>query len=421
MLQLHPPPQASARLGLGLGLGSRVGAGAGLLSAPQSRDNIAPPAQRGYEQAKSSVQSLPGSVGDRGGAAGGWAGARGSRSGLRASFADEDEGPPPPYASQSISSGAALGLGAGAGVSSSTSSLLPPKPSADPSPKSNHNSNAAADLSPAMGGAPSAGTEARQQRLLQAQADHAARSQAKEEARETKQAERRRRAELEEQREALKDGALTDERAYLEAMRRHTQLTAEAQLKRQADKETRARERTEASAKRAEARESRKLQQQAEGISLRATEIFELAALSPGERDNNARKLRAFLDVHGEFPPRYRNLIWRFCLQLPENAAAFAALRDRGTHPACEHMHEQHPIADPALAARLQRLCSQLCHWSTVLGEAPFLPQLAFPFAVQFGGDDLSAFEAVASIFMWWGHTFFCMFPGDPSHITGLS
>lgn len=54
--------------------------------------------------------------------------------------------------------------------------------------------------------------------------------------------------------------------------------------------------------------------------------LFQLAALTPAEKRVNFQKLQAFLMKNGEFPARYRPLIWRFLLKLPENTEAFADL-----------------------------------------------------------------------------------------------
>jgi hypothetical protein len=50
-----------------------------------------------------------------------------------------------------------------------------------------------------------------------------------------------------------------------------------------------------------------------------------------------------------------RLFIWRSMLQLPENHAAYAALVDKGTHPAFSLLHEQYPIKSRKLLRVLQR------------------------------------------------------------------
>jgi hypothetical protein len=54
--------------------------------------------------------------------------------------------------------------------------------------------------------------------------------------------------------------------------------------------------------------------------------LFELASLTPKEKRVNYMKLQAFLIKHDTYPTKYRPLIWRFLLKLPENSSAFAHL-----------------------------------------------------------------------------------------------
>ena len=47
--------------------------------------------------------------------------------------------------------------------------------------------------------------------------------------------------------------------------------------------------------------------------------------------------------------------IWRSILKLPENHAAYAALVDKGTHPAFDKLNEEYPIKSRRLLRILQR------------------------------------------------------------------
>ena len=51
----------------------------------------------------------------------------------------------------------------------------------------------------------------------------------------------------------------------------------------------------------------------------------------------------------------FRLFIWRSILRLPENHAAYAALVDKGTHPAHALLHEHYPIKSRKLLRVLQR------------------------------------------------------------------
>ena len=46
---------------------------------------------------------------------------------------------------------------------------------------------------------------------------------------------------------------------------------------------------------------------------------------------------------------------------------------------------------------------------------------MAAPFVTLFGSDEISAFEAVMSVFMWWGHSFHATYPHPPVHIIGMT
>lgn len=55
-------------------------------------------------------------------------------------------------------------------------------------------------------------------------------------------------------------------------------------------------------------------------------------------------KLREILKEYGEFPEKYRTFIWKTVLKLPENFEAYAALLDKGIHPAYSDIQKVYPI-----------------------------------------------------------------------------
>ena len=69
----------------------------------------------------------------------------------------------------------------------------------------------------------------------------------------------------------------------------------------------------------------------------------------------NTDRLKTILRGYGQYPEKYRLFIWRSLLQLPENHACYASLRDRGTHDAYMRLHEQYPIKSRKLLRVLQR------------------------------------------------------------------
>jgi hypothetical protein len=147
--------------------------------------------------------------------------------------------------------------------------------------------------------------------------------------------------------------------------------------------------------------------------------LFELAALSPKDKQINIKKLTNFLDRKGEFPIKYRPLIWRYLLRLPENSREYSDLVRRGIHPAYENLYLKYPVEDKRMYVRLQSTCSLLAHWSPIFAEVTYLPQMVFPFILTYGNDELAAFESIMTVLMWWGHSFHATFPHPPVHITG--
>ena len=74
-----------------------------------------------------------------------------------------------------------------------------------------------------------------------------------------------------------------------------------------------------------------------------------------GVRGLDRTKLVAILKSYGEYPAKYRALIWRSLLQLPGNHTAYGALLERGTHPVYANLHRDYPIKSQRLARVLQR------------------------------------------------------------------
>ncbi|KAJ8303472.1 hypothetical protein KUTeg_019868 [Tegillarca granosa] len=134
----------------------------------------------------------------------------------------------------------------------------------------------------------------------------------------------------------------------------------------------------------------------------------------------NMDRLTAILRGYGEYPAKYRMFIWRSILRLPENHTAYAALVDKGTHPAYAKLHEEYPIKSRKLLRVLQRILSALAHWSPIFGETQYLPVLAFPFVKLFQNNHLICFEIIASIMTNWSEHWFEYFPNPPINILSM-
>eukprot|EP01029_Cantina_marsupialis_P023418 TRINITY_DN583_c0_g1_i2.p1 TRINITY_DN583_c0_g1~~TRINITY_DN583_c0_g1_i2.p1 ORF type:complete len:1369 (-),score=402.05 TRINITY_DN583_c0_g1_i2:140-4246(-) len=129
----------------------------------------------------------------------------------------------------------------------------------------------------------------------------------------------------------------------------------------------------------------------------------------------SVENLRGLLNSYGEFPTKYRLLIWRFLLHLPENLHSFEELVNRGLHPALSKVQKRFPLnQDQKLSQRLSRVLSALMHYEPMLSEVTYLPQLVFPFVRLFGRDAFSAFEVSLTVLVRWCFKFFITFPHPP-------
>jgi hypothetical protein len=129
--------------------------------------------------------------------------------------------------------------------------------------------------------------------------------------------------------------------------------------------------------------------------------------------------LQAMLRTCWAFPSAHRLYAWRFALQLPRNERAHRALLAKGEHPECAALMRALPVADRRTGQRLERLLSCLAHWCPLLGQLRELPTTLFPLMDAFGGDDLGAFEACATVLLNWGQSFYEFYPHPPVVILG--
>ncbi|RKP18781.1 hypothetical protein ROZALSC1DRAFT_22894, partial [Rozella allomycis CSF55] len=97
-------------------------------------------------------------------------------------------------------------------------------------------------------------------------------------------------------------------------------------------------------------------------------------------KDFIKKKLLNYLRNFGEFPEKYRILIWRFLLRLPENRQPFQSLCDKGLHPAFEKINRKYPIKSYQMIKTLERVLSCLGHWSPLFAECDYFPSFVFPF-----------------------------------------
>eukprot|EP00742_Colponemidia_sp_Colp-10_P013948 GILJ01015792.1.p1 GENE.GILJ01015792.1~~GILJ01015792.1.p1 ORF type:complete len:1219 (+),score=262.29 GILJ01015792.1:520-3657(+) len=142
--------------------------------------------------------------------------------------------------------------------------------------------------------------------------------------------------------------------------------------------------------------------------------LYRSAKLDPFAAQLNKEKLQSMLSTYGQYPDKYRLLIWRFLLELPHNEEAFNNLSAKGIHPSFEDLPKRYPLQNRRLSQRLQKTLSQLAFWSPIFSDVPYMPALVFPFIKLFGSDELSCFEVLASVLVHWCQRWFEFFPNPP-------
>lgn len=144
------------------------------------------------------------------------------------------------------------------------------------------------------------------------------------------------------------------------------------------------------------------------------------ALLDHDSRVINMDKIRSMLMRYGVFPDRYRPLIWRFLLQLPDKRLAaphFAVLASKGPHPSTPILMKPFPLPDNRLRLVFQRAMSALAWHAPAFSVAHFMPNIVFPFVKVFAGDIQSVIEVLLSFFLNWGQEYFTFYPHPPVSI----
>eukprot|EP01112_Ceratiomyxa_fruticulosa_P015637 TRINITY_DN4626_c0_g1_i1.p1 TRINITY_DN4626_c0_g1~~TRINITY_DN4626_c0_g1_i1.p1 ORF type:complete len:853 (-),score=217.84 TRINITY_DN4626_c0_g1_i1:25-2583(-) len=129
------------------------------------------------------------------------------------------------------------------------------------------------------------------------------------------------------------------------------------------------------------------------------------------------QKIKKLLKMHGEYPPKYRLLIWKTLLSLPSNNEAFKNLLKLGTHPSFINLHKTLPIQNRRLFKKMERNLSALAHWAPVFSEVPWLSSLIFPIVKIFSNDDLGCFETLVTFLTNWCSDWFDYTPHPPLQV----
>lgn len=134
----------------------------------------------------------------------------------------------------------------------------------------------------------------------------------------------------------------------------------------------------------------------------------------------DSARLRRILMQYGEYPDKFRSIIWRSLLNTPKNRDAYSSLVDKGIHPVYKDIEKQFTIHSSATLKSLKRLLSCLAHWCPLFGVMKFLPGFVFPFVKVLQKDPLLLFECVATVLFNYCQLWFEYAPFPPISILSM-
>jgi hypothetical protein len=109
-------------------------------------------------------------------------------------------------------------------------------------------------------------------------------------------------------------------------------------------------------------------------------------------------RLLPILKEFGEYPEKYRAMIWKTILKLPHDQISFTRLLKKGPHSCVEKYGKQYSLVDQKALNHLSIIVSCLAHWTPIFAYIDFLPKFVFPFLKIFKGDLLLSFELISTV-----------------------
>jgi hypothetical protein len=131
-------------------------------------------------------------------------------------------------------------------------------------------------------------------------------------------------------------------------------------------------------------------------------------------------RLIPILNEFSHYPEKYRPIIWRTILQLPQNSNTFLQLLQKGQHPCVINYDQHYPIIDQREMRTLKKIVSCLAHWSKIFSHCDYIGRFVFPFLRLFKNDSLLSFELIATILLNQCQLWFEYFPLEPFNYFGM-
>ena len=128
----------------------------------------------------------------------------------------------------------------------------------------------------------------------------------------------------------------------------------------------------------------------------------------------NTAKLKRMLLSFGQYPEKYRNLIWLFQLHIAPNRTTdrcFTVLLNKGPNAVVKKMLKAYPLSCAKLNQAMEKVIECLVHHCPVLSMALWLPELVFPITKAFCNNVKSSFECTLTYLMNWGRYYLSDYP----------
>ena len=110
-------------------------------------------------------------------------------------------------------------------------------------------------------------------------------------------------------------------------------------------------------------------------------------------------RLLPILREFGEFPEKYRLMMWKTLLKLPENSDTFALLLKKDSISSVSNYDDRFSLIDHKTMNNLKQIVSCIVHWTPVFENVSYLPKFVLPFVKMSRGDLLFCFELLLTIF----------------------
>ncbi|OUM58532.1 hypothetical protein PIROE2DRAFT_16148 [Piromyces sp. E2] len=121
----------------------------------------------------------------------------------------------------------------------------------------------------------------------------------------------------------------------------------------------------------------------------------------------NYEQFKDYLSKNIKYPEKYRKVIWKYILRLPENKKEYDLYSSKEIHPAVINFKKKYPLKIYRVLRSMEKIMSMLCYWSPVFENIDYLPNMIFPFAKIYENDTFTCFEILLTVIInycqkWW-------------------